>query len=491
MADITKLQDIELMQIGTPDTPIIRLAEPSAAGSTNLKFDSPIYQGDDATAVTKAIYLAIQRTTDKKILVVYVPASGFTDAYNATNVVRGLKRSGIDASAVDVDYDIDLPSGSQVIGVISQFHVLQLMSWAFGDIASGGTELVIGDETASTMTFSVKDNVGKKGLIRRNIAGYAEYSNDGTTWVRVDTAAPANVTTRTAAPADANNGELYQNTSDSNSLYFKDNGGSSVKIIDDNTQKIPQYSLQKLYAADSQANDTYVITLDQVPANLAALEGRTLTFKANTANTGACTLNVNTLGAKAIKKFDDQDTETGDIEAGMIVQVQYDATDDVFKMLNPPASQMSVATQTDLTDGGSTILHTHTTIKAVASDTLKQSADTERSTTSNSYVGVKDILIDNIQAGLSSIRIKFDLKNGGSSYNAYGRVYINGVDVGTERSTNSTTYVTFSEDFSVKNGDRIYLFIKEQTASPNTAYAKNFRLYYDLTTTTETTVVTD
>lgn len=75
------------------------------------------------------------------------------------------------------------------------------------------------------------------------------------------------------------------------------------------------------YAADAGSNDTYAISLPEAPSAYA--DGLTVRFKANTANTGPCTLNVNTLGAIAIKKFGGRDLQTGDIYAGDIVQVVY------------------------------------------------------------------------------------------------------------------------------------------------------------------------
>ncbi len=78
------------------------------------------------------------------------------------------------------------------------------------------------------------------------------------------------------------------------------------------------------YAADAEASDTYVITLDPVPATYYV--GMVINFKPNTANTGACTINVNTLGAKSIKKHHDVDPATGDIEANQIVTIVYDGT---------------------------------------------------------------------------------------------------------------------------------------------------------------------
>lgn len=78
------------------------------------------------------------------------------------------------------------------------------------------------------------------------------------------------------------------------------------------------------YAADAQASDAYAITVSPAPSAYAT--GQTWLFKANTANTGAGSLNVNGLGAKTIKKNTDQDLATGDIEAGSIVEVVYDGT---------------------------------------------------------------------------------------------------------------------------------------------------------------------
>lgn len=97
-----------------------------------------------------------------------------------------------------------------------------------------------------------------------------------------------------------------------------------------------------VYAADAQANDTYVITLSPVPAGYVA--GQHFKFKANTLNTGAATLNVNSLGAITIKKGLNTDLETGDIVAGQIVEVVYDGTN--FIMTSPPSQLVNGGTIT-------------------------------------------------------------------------------------------------------------------------------------------------
>lgn len=97
------------------------------------------------------------------------------------------------------------------------------------------------------------------------------------------------------------------------------------------------------FAADAEANDTYVITLSPVPTGY--FTGMVVVFTANTANTGAATLNVNALGAKTIKKNHDKDLETGDIEAGQVVIVIYDGTN--FQMISAPGNFTTI----DLTGG--------------------------------------------------------------------------------------------------------------------------------------------
>lgn len=111
------------------------------------------------------------------------------------------------------------------------------------------------------------------------------------------------------------------------------------------TPDLTAKSVQKgawTYAADAGSSDTYAIALAVAPAAYAA--GLELTFKANTANTGAATLNVNSLGAKAIKKFCNgaiSDLENNDIVAGLPVRVSYDGTQ--FIMLSDKATALDSA----------------------------------------------------------------------------------------------------------------------------------------------------
>ncbi len=86
------------------------------------------------------------------------------------------------------------------------------------------------------------------------------------------------------------------------------------------------------------------------PALAAYAAGNIVRFKANFSTTAAATLNVNALGAVAIKKNDGA-TALGanDIVSGQIVEVEYDGTN--FQMLSPvgtPASQTSYSKEVAL-----------------------------------------------------------------------------------------------------------------------------------------------
>ena len=101
------------------------------------------------------------------------------------------------------------------------------------------------------------------------------------------------------------------------------------------------------YAADTGAADAYVVTLSPVPSGLSA--GFLVRFKASADNTGASTLNVNGIGAVAIKKSVDEDITSGDIETGQIVTVVYDGTN--FQINNAFGAVTATTAEINLLDG--------------------------------------------------------------------------------------------------------------------------------------------
>jgi hypothetical protein len=99
------------------------------------------------------------------------------------------------------------------------------------------------------------------------------------------------------------------------------------------------------FAADAGANDTYTATYS--PAITAYVTGARYRFKANTANTGAATININSVGAKTIKKAAGgitTDLADNDIRAGQWVELVYDGTNMQMVSLlgNAPAGSGTV-----------------------------------------------------------------------------------------------------------------------------------------------------
>tara|TARA_R100001463_G_scaffold135227_1_gene198286 strand:+ start:3964 stop:5187 length:1224 start_codon:yes stop_codon:yes gene_type:complete len=130
-------------------------------------------------------------------------------------------------------------------------------------------------------------------------------------------------------------------------------------------------------ATDSGSANTYAIAL--TPAVTAYVAGQVFHFKAANASTGASTLNVNALGAKNIKKKNDQDIASGDIEENAIVSVIYDGTSfQMTSQLGTAGGSMSSFTLTGDSGSNQTISDSNTLDIAGGTgiDTVVGSTDT-------------------------------------------------------------------------------------------------------------------
>lgn len=89
----------------------------------------------------------------------------------------------------------------------------------------------------------------------------------------------------------------------------------------------PQLELEQnrvAYAADTGAANAYVVAL---PHTLAAYTaGLSIRVKITNANTGASTINVDSLGVKTITRFSGDPLQSGDLPAGGVVTLTYDGT---------------------------------------------------------------------------------------------------------------------------------------------------------------------
>jgi len=151
-------------------------------------------------------------------------------------------------------------------------------------------------------------------------------------------------------------------------------------------------------ASDTGSANTYAIAL--TPAVTAYVAGQVFHFKAANASSGASTLNVNALGAKNIKKKNDQDIAAGDIEQNAIVSVIYDGTSfQMLSQLGTSAGSMSSWTLSGdsgsnqtINDGNTVDIAGGTGIDTVAgsTDTVTVSIDATvpQLATTNAFTGV-------------------------------------------------------------------------------------------------------
>lgn len=178
---------------------------------------------------------------------------------------------------------------------------------------------------------------------------------------------------------------------------------------------IPQASYvdvqnQRFTAADGSGTNTITLSFDDAPTAYA--EYQRFTFKPSENNTGATTLNVNSLGAKNIKKDDGSgtlvDLEGDELKANIPVDVIYDGTQFVVQLGGGSSGVYQLLSETDASSTSS-IDFTSSTITGYRRYEVHFS-DVKPST-SGASLGVR-ISTDGGSSYVSA-----------SAYNHYGRQY--------------------------------------------------------------------
>lgn len=100
------------------------------------------------------------------------------------------------------------------------------------------------------------------------------------------------------------------------------------------------------YAVDMGAANAYAV--NPVPPVTAYQTGMMVTLKPAYASTGACTLNVNALGAKNIRMPDGSVPQTGTLSAGSLYLLFYDGTQ--FILMNGPSEKLNTWTPVTVRD---------------------------------------------------------------------------------------------------------------------------------------------
>lgn len=99
------------------------------------------------------------------------------------------------------------------------------------------------------------------------------------------------------------------------------------------------------YAVDSGAADAYVVAMPQTATSYA--DGLLVSFKAANANTGAATINVDSLGVKSLKRQSGAALVAGDITANKISTFRYNSTSGTFELM-----QATLNSPLPVSDGG-------------------------------------------------------------------------------------------------------------------------------------------
>lgn len=199
-------------------------------------------------------------------------------------------------------------------------------------------------------------------------------------------------------------------TMDSN-MTATDGGAGGAYTIGPDTAKMESRATQQAgtsrRCADSGGDDTYTCTM--TPTLTEYTDGMVVEFEATvTANTGAATLEIDTLGSgtgKAIKLCDGTtDPATGDIAVGKQVALRYDGT--VFRL---PCNPTTVTSSSDMVTAAGTLTSNAPMIGAgskAASVGSRSGNTTEFATVNGTKTTGKQLRFDasgNIEASASDI----------------------------------------------------------------------------------------
>jgi hypothetical protein len=212
MADATKLPLLQTFYWGTTSEPNPKITSSLENSATAQTVTFNIAPTDSSGTILTGDFLIAVRNKAGFTEVMYVPAGGMSDdGLTASNVIRG-----IDTRAGSIDYTVSGGSafiaehqqGSTVYCPMSSTHMNLILRAVQGTIATGGTSLIIGDETDTNVTVKAALDGSTVGFLRKNAtSGEAEFSNDGTIWISFNDSIASSLFTISAADTTPGYGE--------------------------------------------------------------------------------------------------------------------------------------------------------------------------------------------------------------------------------------------------------------------------------------------
>lgn len=298
--------------------------------------------------------------------------------------------------------------------------------------------------------------------------------------------------------------------SDYNDIYT--NMGNMALVMIDNMDTTRSY-IQKgslTYGISSNGTDAYTITLSSTPT-LAYTSGMTVNIKVDVGNVGSASLNINGLGAKAIKKITIGglvDLETGDMVANGFYTLYYEGT---YFILNNPtsiyasmlsamgdipyASNANTPARLPLGASGKAVMSNGNNVVYGYPDVpTYQASDNAILTTNTTFSGINQTTwypTKTFMVKYSGIvKVKFDISSGSSGFPAYLAVTSTDmVDTATASKAivytspnNNLSYTSDSFSMYVVGGQRYTIFIRN--ASGYLSSIKNITICADVSTGT-------
>lgn len=239
--------------------------------------------------------------------------------------------------------------------------------------------------------------------------------------------------------------------------------GNDILIGDLNSVRLDVLQNAGDCAASTGSANAYVLAVD---AQIVAYSNyQVFKFKANFANTAAATLNVNSLGAKIIKKNGNTDLDANDILNGQIVQVIYDGTN--LQIVTPNLSLSLLHSQLtageNITAGNSVAVGSGNEY----TDIIQQTSQGSQTADNSANIG-QTFLTPPIFQKLTKVKFKAARGGGGGSWTLTISVYATsgGIPTGSSLGSGSVTVNTdgLSEFTVTLGGGGVVL-------SPNTTYA--------------------
>lgn len=173
---------LNVFQLQTPTYPNPRLDGPIDANATTIIVTSPP-KDENGSIITGNFHAGIG-SYDGFVETVYIPVGGVSaDGLTWSNVVRGIRLTGLDYTTSDASLAVAHDADSPVVCNISAILFNLMRAALNGTIASGGLTFKVGDGTDSNISVVAYNADTNKPAWRYNAStNQWEYSNDGVTF---------------------------------------------------------------------------------------------------------------------------------------------------------------------------------------------------------------------------------------------------------------------------------------------------------------------